>query len=94
MIKTLVFLCFILYNTKVVSDTRLTKTLYNPLLGKEVMKEKLLKVVFIQHEQPLKNEVLKLVTKRLQRASCSYGSLAQLVEHMTFNHGVPGSSPG
>ena len=23
-----------------------------------------------------------------------YGSLAQLVEHMTFNHGVPGSSPG
>ena len=22
------------------------------------------------------------------------GSLAQLVEHMTFNHGVPGSSPG
>ena len=24
----------------------------------------------------------------------TYGSLAQLVEHMTFNHGVPGSSPG
>ena len=23
-----------------------------------------------------------------------YGSLAQLVEHMTFNHGVPGSIPG
>ena len=23
-----------------------------------------------------------------------YGPLAQLVEHMTFNHGVPGSSPG
>ena len=25
---------------------------------------------------------------------CQYGSLAQLVEHMTFNHGVPGSIPG
>ena len=23
-----------------------------------------------------------------------YGSLAQMVEHMTFNHGVPGSTPG
>jgi len=23
-----------------------------------------------------------------------YGLLAQLVEHMTFNHGVPGSIPG
>ena len=23
-----------------------------------------------------------------------HGPLAQLVEHMTFNHGVPGSSPG
>ena len=23
-----------------------------------------------------------------------YGSLAQSVEHMTFNHGVPGSIPG
>ena len=23
-----------------------------------------------------------------------YDPLAQLVEHMTFNHGVPGSSPG
>ena len=23
-----------------------------------------------------------------------FGSLAQLVEHMTFNHGVPGSIPG
>ena len=23
-----------------------------------------------------------------------YGSLAQLVEHLTFNQGVPGSNPG
>ena len=24
----------------------------------------------------------------------NFGPLAQLVEHMTFNHGVPGSNPG
>ncbi len=27
-------------------------------------------------------------------AKVKYGSLAQMVEHMTFNHGVPGSIPG
>ena len=32
----------------------------------------------------------KVLTIKRQK----YGSLAQLVEHMTFNHGVPGSSPG
>ena len=35
----------------------------------------------------------KVLTMK-RRKNTNYGSLAQSVEHMTFNHGVPGSSPG
>ena len=40
------------------------------------------------------NEILAEGQNKVQRSANFYGSLAQLVEHLTFNQGVPGSSPG
>ena len=82
-----------LYNTKVASKKADAKTRLISSVG-TTREENLSVNGFQPKSEAIYDCDLEELALTTVRAIKLQGSLAQLVEHMTFNHGVPGSSPG